>query len=178
MISFPLAGFVSGSLGTLMALLSLFLIMIILLQRGKGGGLAGALGGPGGQSAFGSKAGDTFTLITTVLALIWGFVCALTMYLLGTHAPSVADEAAFSQGPAGVQDSDPVPPLGGSMEGTSSSGGLSSELPSLPDLDLDTIGGDSSGADAPESGSSESGSSESDPSGTSGTDDSDETSGE
>ena len=26
--------------------------LLILIQRGKGGGLSGALGGPGGQSAF------------------------------------------------------------------------------------------------------------------------------
>src|SRR5262245_9807206 len=45
-------------------LVSLFLILMILLQRGKGGGLAGALGGAGGSSAFGTKAGDVFTRIT------------------------------------------------------------------------------------------------------------------
>lgn len=39
-------------------LVSIFLILIILVQRGRGGGLAGALGGMGGQSAFGTKAGD------------------------------------------------------------------------------------------------------------------------
>ena len=35
---------------------SIFLMLLILVQRGKGGGLTGALGGMGGQSAFGSKA--------------------------------------------------------------------------------------------------------------------------
>lgn len=74
-------------LGWLMGFLSLFLILLVLVQRGKGGGLTGALGGPGGQSAFGSKAGDTFTIITVTVAAIWGFVCAFTMWLLGTHAP-------------------------------------------------------------------------------------------
>ena len=38
--------------------ISLILIAVILLQRGRGGGLAGAFGGMGGQSAFGTKAGD------------------------------------------------------------------------------------------------------------------------
>ena len=41
-------------------LTAVFLILLILVQRGKGGGLAGAFGGMGGQSAFGTKAGDTF----------------------------------------------------------------------------------------------------------------------
>lgn len=56
------------------------LIGIILLQRGRGGGLAGAFGGLGGQSAFGNKAGDVFTRITIVLAVVWmvlGCVCVL-----------------------------------------------------------------------------------------------------
>ena len=42
-----------------------------MLQRGKGGGLAGALGGMGGQSAFGTKAGDLFTKITVGVASFW-----------------------------------------------------------------------------------------------------------
>ncbi len=56
------------------------LIGVILLQRGRGGGLAGAFGGMGGQSAFGTKAGDVFTKITIVLATVWivlGCVCVL-----------------------------------------------------------------------------------------------------
>jgi preprotein translocase subunit SecG len=54
-----------------LALLSVFLILVILVQRGRGGGLTGALGGMGGQSAFGTKAGDLFTRITIVVAAIW-----------------------------------------------------------------------------------------------------------
>ena len=50
---------------------SLFLVLIILLQRGKGGGLAGALGGVGGSSAFGTKAGDIFTRITVGVFAVW-----------------------------------------------------------------------------------------------------------
>ena len=33
---------------------AVFLIVLILIQRGKGGGLSGAFGGLGGQSAFGT----------------------------------------------------------------------------------------------------------------------------
>ncbi|WP_459558485.1 preprotein translocase subunit SecG [Lacunimicrobium album] len=57
---------------------SFLLIVIILLQRGRGGGLAGALGGMGGQSAFGTRAGDVFTRITVVLAIIWTVLAGLT----------------------------------------------------------------------------------------------------
>lgn len=50
---------------------SLFLMFIVLIQRGKGGGLAGAFGGAGGSSAFGSRAGDAFTRFTLWLAGAW-----------------------------------------------------------------------------------------------------------
>lgn len=54
--------------------LSIFLMIVILLQRGRGGGLAGAFGGLGGQSAFGTKAGDVFTKVTIVVATLWVMV--------------------------------------------------------------------------------------------------------
>ncbi len=53
---------------------SVFLVLLVLVQRGRGGGLVGALGGPGGQSALGTKAGDVFTRITIVVAGIWIFL--------------------------------------------------------------------------------------------------------
>ncbi len=63
-------------------LLGTFLIIVILLQRGRGGGLAGAFGGMGGQSAFGTKAGDVFTRITIVLAVCWVILAGGSGYLL------------------------------------------------------------------------------------------------
>ena len=55
----------------LLAVISALLILVVLLQRGRGGGLAGAFGGLGGQSAFGTKAGDVFTKITIGLVTAW-----------------------------------------------------------------------------------------------------------
>ncbi|MGB7324859.1 MAG: preprotein translocase subunit SecG [Rubripirellula sp.] len=137
-MTFLLIGSVSGTLlGFLMGFLSLFLILLILIQRGKGGGLTGALGGPGGQSAFGSKAGDTFTVITVVVAAVWGFTCAFTMWLLGTHAPSPIADSAMSAGPG---DQAPqtgnelvIPPMGG-FDGASLSGAdADAELTETPE---------------------------------------------
>jgi len=67
----------------LLFLTALFLIVLILIQRGKGGGLAGAFGGLGGQSAFGTKAGDLFTRITIGVAAFWIILCILTVRLSG-----------------------------------------------------------------------------------------------
>ena len=66
----------------LLASTSLFMILLIMIQRGKGGGLAGAFGGMGGQSAFGTKAGDTFTKITIWTALFWISLCVITLMVL------------------------------------------------------------------------------------------------
>ena len=63
---------------------AVFLIVLVLIQRGKGGGLAGAFGGMGGQSAFGTKAGDLFTRITIGVAAFWIILCVLTVKFLPT----------------------------------------------------------------------------------------------
>ncbi|MGA2798042.1 MAG: preprotein translocase subunit SecG [Thermoguttaceae bacterium] len=68
----------------LLILTGIFLIVLILIQRGKGGGLAGAFGGMGGQSAFGTKAGDLFTRITIGAAAFWIILCIVSVRLMGT----------------------------------------------------------------------------------------------
>lgn len=76
-------GFLATVLMILLFLTALFLIVLVLIQRGKGGGLAGAFGGMGGQSAFGTKAGDLFTKITIGVAGFWIVLCIITVKLLG-----------------------------------------------------------------------------------------------
>jgi protein translocase SecG subunit len=55
----------------------ILLILVILLQKGRGGGLAGAFGGAGGQSAFGAKTGDVFTWITISLTAMFVILAVL-----------------------------------------------------------------------------------------------------
>ena len=43
------------------------LILLVLIQKGRGGGLASAFGGMGGNTAFGSKTGDVLTWATSIL---------------------------------------------------------------------------------------------------------------
>ncbi len=77
-------GWVPPFLAVALLLLGLFLILLVLIQRGKGGGLAGAFGGAGGSSAFGSRAGDAFTKITIYVAAGW---VLLIMLLIKTTQP-------------------------------------------------------------------------------------------
>lgn len=51
----------------LFVLVCILLICVILLQKGRGGGLSGAFGGTGGHTAFGTRTGDMFTWVTVVL---------------------------------------------------------------------------------------------------------------
>ena len=92
------------TLGFMLVFTALFLIALVLIQRGRGGGLAGAFGGAGGQSAFGTKAGDLFTRITVVVAAIWILLCILAVNLLGTSqtrlAPTLGGAAATADGAA------------------------------------------------------------------------------
>ena len=67
-------------LGFTLVFTALFLIFLVLIQRGRGGGLAGAFGGMGGQSAFGTKAGDVFTKITVGVAAL--LICERRLRLL------------------------------------------------------------------------------------------------
>ena len=77
-------GWVSTLFAVLLSLTAFILIVLVLIQRGKGGGLAGAFGGMGGQSAFGTKAGDLFTKITIGVAAFWIVLCIFTVWISGS----------------------------------------------------------------------------------------------
>ena len=52
---------------SLFLVLSFFLILLVLIQKGRGGGLASAFGGVGGNTAFGAKTGDVLTWATSIV---------------------------------------------------------------------------------------------------------------
>ena len=96
-------GFVVNLLMVLLLVMAVFLIVLVLIQRGKGGGLAGAFGGMGGQSAFGTKAGDLFTRITIVVAAVWIILCIATVKLLSYHSGGPIDPRLGGAANAPVQ---------------------------------------------------------------------------
>lgn len=97
-------GFLVTIANILMVLTSLFLICLILIQRGKGGGLAGAFGGVGGSSAFGTKAGDVFTKVTIYVAIFW-FALAICL----VWSSNWAKTSAFAKGAGGDAAADELP---------------------------------------------------------------------
>jgi len=66
------------------------LVLLILIQKGRGGGLASAFGGAGGQTAFGSKTGDVLTWATSVcfgLFILFAVLMNVFANQIG-HAPT------------------------------------------------------------------------------------------
>ncbi|HEV3416116.1 MAG TPA: preprotein translocase subunit SecG [Pirellulales bacterium] len=112
-------------LGLLLIAAELFLILIILVQRGKGGGLAGALGGMGGQSAFGAKAGDLFTKITLWTALVWILLCVASVKILSMREDKFKGSPSGSSTPASTDKSGSAPSASGDKAGTASPTGTS-----------------------------------------------------
>lgn len=78
----------------LFVILSFLLVVVILLQAGKGAGLAGAIGGGmAGQSVFGGRgAGDFLSKTTTYIAVLY---MALAL-LIGMIYKNSAEEAQQS----------------------------------------------------------------------------------
>ncbi|AMV29146.1 preprotein translocase subunit SecG [Gemmata sp. SH-PL17] len=68
------AAWYSHALNVIVLAIGFLLMLLVLIQRGKGGGLAGAFGGAGGSSPFGSRAADQFVKITLWLAGVWVLV--------------------------------------------------------------------------------------------------------
>lgn len=83
------ASWFSVLLNIVVLLLGLALMFIVLIQRGKGGGLAGAFGGAGGSSAFGSRAGDQMMKVTLWLAAIWAVFIMIHVNVASRDARAV-----------------------------------------------------------------------------------------
>jgi preprotein translocase subunit SecG len=62
----------------LLFIVCVFLILIVLIQKGRGGGLASAFGGAGGNTAFGSKTGDVLTWATSIVFGIFLILSVVT----------------------------------------------------------------------------------------------------
>ena len=119
-------------LTVLHVMVCLTLILVVLLQRGKGADMGAALGGGGSNTVFGSRgAGNFLTKLTTGCAVIF-MLTSLSLSYLGTMSSRVE-----------VFDSEIEEPLTGLLEETEidaalpeedSATGLLEEFPT-PDAD-------------------------------------------
>jgi preprotein translocase subunit SecG len=63
----------------------------------------------GGQSAFGTKAGDTFTKITIWTAVVWILLCVVAVKYLSTSSQDALGERGGSTSPAGMGEPEKSP---------------------------------------------------------------------
>jgi len=90
MIVLPLlaVGFIMKVVAVLFVICCVALILIILIQKGKGGGLSAAFAGGMASGLLGSKTGDFLTWVTIVLVVIFLTLAGL---MAKFYRPSVLD---------------------------------------------------------------------------------------
>lgn len=89
-------------------LICLMLILIVLIQKGRGGGLASAFGGAGGNTAFGAKTGDVLTWVTSVIFGIFLLLAVGLNLLSDYHARQRVEAARAAAGLTAEQQTDDV----------------------------------------------------------------------
>jgi preprotein translocase subunit SecG len=102
-------------------LVSLFLIVVVLLQSGKAADLAGAFGGMGSQTVFGPRGSATVLTRATTISAILFMVTSMTLSVLssgGNAAPGGGgggDILDSVSAPAGTTPSNPTTTLPGGI---------------------------------------------------------------
>ena len=114
-------GFMTALISAIHVFSCVALVVSILLQSGRGGGLAGAFGAGSSQTLFGGRGAATFlTRASTALAVVF-FLTSLTLGLSSSHQATVsgrsliqeeAKRRAEQQG-AGEPSGQPTSPTGG-----------------------------------------------------------------
>ena len=72
---------------TIYVLVCLTLILVVLLQQGKGGSMASAFGGGSSQAAFGARSGATVLSRATTVCAVLFIVGALYLGIAGQRGP-------------------------------------------------------------------------------------------
>jgi preprotein translocase subunit SecG len=93
-----------------------FLVLVVLLQQGKGADIAGAFGGGGSQTAFGARGATTLLHKLTTGAFVGFIVLALVLTLLEARPRSSVVRTL----PAGAQKAPPAPAPSGQPAGATS----------------------------------------------------------
>ena len=95
-------GILMKFVAVLFVLVSVTLILVILIQKGRGGGLSGAFGGGMASGLLGSKTGDFLTWVTIILVAVF---LLLAIVMAKFYRPRVGQYGAE----APVETAQPVP---------------------------------------------------------------------
>jgi preprotein translocase subunit SecG len=95
-------------LGIFFIIVCVLMVLVVLLQKGRGGGLGAALGGLG-SSAFGTKTGDMATVVTIILAFLFLTIAVGATYVFRPNEVQLPPPVILVAGQA-VQDSVQVAP--------------------------------------------------------------------
>ncbi len=108
MTVFPVlaVSFIMKVVAVLFVICAVSLILIILVQKGKGGGLSGAFGGGMASGILGSKTGDFLTWVTIALVSVF---LTLAVVMAKFYRPSIGFEESTPP-PATVPTSPPRSP--------------------------------------------------------------------
>ena len=100
-------------LAVLFAFVCVLMMLVILIQKPRGGGLSGAFGGAGGsaQSAFGAKTGDFLTWLTVGFFVVFLIIAVLLTWLIpqNTVVPVPVAAPANSSSSTGTGSSTATP---------------------------------------------------------------------
>ena len=111
MVAFPLlaVSFIMKLVAVVWFICAIALILVILIQKGRGGGLSGAFGGGLASGILGSKTGDFLTWVTIALA---GVVILLSVVMAKYYKPQVSDFGTTPvQQTTAPQQRPPQPPI-------------------------------------------------------------------
>ena len=97
------------ALVTLYIIICFFLILVVLLQQGKGADIAGAFGGGSSQTAFGARGATTFLHKLTTGAFVAFVVISLLLSILEAR-PKASVVQKLPAVPAAQKAPAPVPP--------------------------------------------------------------------
>lgn len=132
---FLAVSFIMKVFAVLFIICSVALILVVLIQKGRGGGLSGAFGGAMASGILGSKTGDFLTWVTIILVGV--FLTIAVVMAKYYKPPEVGSGFGTVQPPQATTQQQPIPvdSTETTTSGTSDSnatGGLGSAQPELP----------------------------------------------
>jgi preprotein translocase subunit SecG len=98
MMAFPMlaVSFFANLIAIVFVICAVLLMLIVLIQKGKGGGLGAAFGGGLASGILGSKTGDFLTWVTVAMA---GVFLALAIVMAKFYKPGISDFGASQSQP-------------------------------------------------------------------------------